>query len=477
MSSPKGALYGPRFRMFVVFVPPDFPYAVGASMSGKHGNNGGFNPYRDAHGHWAASSSGAATPTAGTEPRRPTGPAFQQHGDVAVHSVSDAQGSRYEVWRGDTHLESFPATRANWRQAQAQASARAQQAAAEPAVTEPAAGHAAVTTALRQQASAQREGGNPPLPRPSGTPQHRAGSVEVHQTTRAGLAYYEVWDGDTLVTSERASRATAREALVRATHAAQQRQQEQTPTAAAPVAAAPVAAAPARPARPAPAPGQRPGRQVEQDGQVEVREVRKDGGSRYEVWNGDTRLSTHDALDYVGRGGSDGARIAAMGVADQAVQQSTAPRQRQGHVTAQYGDLEVRFVRGFSPRYEMWDGETLVQTYRRNPGEDQPNPDIPLRAAEDLWRQRYLQEPIPSDIPTATDGRTRDDLSRRQFNDRYTVKRDSAPAVARNAVTAQNIFGRPVSVKEIARLSGAPDGATVEVLTIDEGTRPIHRRD
>ncbi|MEI8167188.1 MAG: hypothetical protein WCG26_12450, partial [Chloroflexales bacterium] len=83
------------------------------------------------------------------------------------------------------------------------------------------------------------------------------------------------------------------------------------------------------------------------------------------------------------------------------------------------------------------------------------------------WQRTYMDGPIPADVPTtAADGRPRDELSRRQFNGRFTVKRPTAEKEAQIVEAATRIFGRPTSVEDVSRLSGAPDGATVEVLLL-----------
>ena len=83
------------------------------------------------------------------------------------------------------------------------------------------------------------------------------------------------------------------------------------------------------------------------------------------------------------------------------------------------------------------------------------------------WQRVYMDGPIPADVPTtAVDGRPRDELSRRQFNGRFTVKRPTAAQEAQIVEAATRIFGRPTSIEDVSRLSGAPDGATVEVLLL-----------
>lgn len=87
----------------------------------NRGHNGGFDPFRDARGRWATGPASAS---------RPPGEPWAVHENVAVHSVSDAQGSRYEIWDGDTHVHSYVATRANWREARDAANTHARQLAA-----------------------------------------------------------------------------------------------------------------------------------------------------------------------------------------------------------------------------------------------------------------------------------------------------------------------------------------------------------
>ena len=89
------------------------------------------------------------------------------------------------------------------------------------------------------------------------------------------------------------------------------------------------------------------------------------------------------------------------------------------------------------------------------------------------WKRRHLEGPIPADVPTtAADGRPRDELSRRQFNERYTVQTNDTEEEIARATT--RIFGRPVRLQEVARLSGAPDGATVEVRSLSSDTIKLH---
>ena len=182
---------------------------------------------------------------------------------------------------------------------------------------------------------------------------------------------------------------------------------------------------------------------LRQTGTVEVREIREGGVWRYDVWDGETHLGTHNALSFVGRGGGRSARAAALAAADEAVQRSN-----QRDVPVQYGDT---FVRSHFPNARVDPGKAANA------------------AARERWAQR-LKEPIDPTVPThAADGRQRDELSRRQFNGRFTVKTTSPANAVRAAELAKEYFGHAATVEDVARLSGAPDGADVEVHVTSDG--------
>ena len=242
----------------------------------------------------------------------------------------------------------------------------------------------------------------------------------------------------------------------------------------------PAHTAPAAPAHTAPVPpGERRGTVTSHDGVVEVREVRENATTHYDVWNGDTLVNTHHAGDYVGRGYTRGARTAAEAEATRVAAQArrsprsraraaaaAGPRQPQGLVVAHFGALAVRRVSGIdAERFEVWDGPTFLSEHalrRGDPAAETTAATAASTALAKVWQKRMLAEPIPADVPKkAADGRTRDDLSRRQFNGRFTVKTSSTEAEIAGATT--RIFGRPLSIEEVSRLSGAPDGAHVTV--------------
>ena len=168
----------------------------------KAGYRGGFNPFRDNHGHWttgaggeSASASRPSGPTGATAPAsRPTGTPHAVHGDVSVHSVSDGQGSRYEVWRGTTHVQSYEATRTTWRQARADAVAHAERSATPPPAPAQASGRFP-EAGSPEDMQARQAAGRPPAA------EIRYQSIDYrvfNRADRSGGRAVEIWNGDQL---------------------------------------------------------------------------------------------------------------------------------------------------------------------------------------------------------------------------------------------------------------------------------------
>ena len=334
------------------------------------------------------------------------------------------------MWRGTTHVQSYEATRATWRQARADAVAHAERAATPPA---PAQASGRFPAAVPHPGSpedrqARQAAGRPP------PAEIRYQSIDYrvfNRADRSGGRAVEIWNGDQLaeVIPVRHGDGDAEEghAVERVRERMRTAQSERDR---ANVALAAAAAA-TRPTPPPPRPTPRD-------------------------------MTENEAIAAAERGPRPTPPPPRPTPPPPRPTPPPPPRPRGAPYATRPSGSEVHLTtRDGLAYYEVWHGDRMLGQFRAS----RTSAGAASRSAFQLADQRQGDPlrgpPLPTPSPGPThlaDGTPRDDLSIYHFNGRYHVIDDFNGILD---VSTPTMFGRSMSPHEVAALSGAPDGARV----------------